>query len=52
MSKLTLFTLEGSLQYFDEKNDVIGQDDIFSVDKRYSDYCHENGIVIRQDLSY
>lgn len=49
---ITLFILGGSLQYFDEENQVIGQDDIFTVYKRYCDYCVENGIPCREDLIY
>jgi 2,4'-dihydroxyacetophenone dioxygenase len=49
---ITLFILGGSLQYFDEDDQIIGQDDIFSVYKRYCDYCNENGVAIRQDLVY
>lgn len=49
---ITLFALGGSLQYFDEDDNIIGQDDIYSVYKRYCDHCVENGIEIRKDLLY
>ncbi|QOR68080.1 2,4'-dihydroxyacetophenone dioxygenase family protein [Cytobacillus suaedae] len=49
---ITLFILGGSPQYFDEEDNVIGQDDIFSVYKRYCDYCTEQGILLREDLIY
>jgi len=49
---ITLFILGGSLQYFDEENRVIGQDDIFTVYKKYFDFCKENNIPFRKDLEY
>lgn len=49
---ITLFILGGSLQYFDEEEQVVGQDDIYSVYKRYCDYCNENGLQINDDLLY
>nr|WP_145160596.1 2,4'-dihydroxyacetophenone dioxygenase family protein [Paenibacillus terrae] len=49
---ITLFILGGSLQYFDHDNVVIGQEDIFTVLKKYRDYCDENGIEVREDLVY
>ncbi|MET3846474.1 MULTISPECIES: 2,4'-dihydroxyacetophenone dioxygenase family protein [unclassified Paenibacillus] len=49
---ITLFILGGSLQYFDQDNQVIGQDDIFTVLKKYRDYCDENGVEVREDLVY
>jgi hypothetical protein len=49
---LTLFILGGSLQYFDENNQIIGQDDIYSVLKKYRDYCGLHRIQIRDDLIY
>lgn len=47
---ITLFI--GSLQYFDANNRVIGQDDIYTVLKKYKDYCNEKGIEIVDDLIY
>ncbi|URN93788.1 MAG: 2,4'-dihydroxyacetophenone dioxygenase family protein [Candidatus Pristimantibacillus lignocellulolyticus] len=49
---ITLFILGGSLQYFDNNNSVIGQDDIYTVLKKYQDYCHAMGIEVREDLIY
>ena len=49
---ITLFILGGSLQYFDANNRVIGQDDIYTVLKKYKDYCNEKGIEIVDDLIY
>ena len=49
---VTLFILGGSLQYFDENNSIIGQDDIYTVLKKYRDYCIENKIEILEELIY
>ncbi|GIP39020.1 hypothetical protein J31TS4_23000 [Paenibacillus sp. J31TS4] len=49
---VTLFILSGSLQYFDEKNQIIGQDDIYTVLKKYRDFCVQNGIQSRDALIY
>lgn len=49
---VTLFILGGSLQYFDEQNNVIGQDDIYTVLKKYRDYCDEIGIPVCEELMY
>ncbi|MCJ8010796.1 2,4'-dihydroxyacetophenone dioxygenase family protein [Paenibacillus sp. KQZ6P-2] len=49
---ITLFILGGSLQYFDEENQIIGQDDIYTVLKKYKDYCEEHGIEFLGDLMY
>ncbi|BBH20037.1 cupin [Paenibacillus baekrokdamisoli] len=49
---ITLFILGGSLQYFDDNNQIIGQDDVFTVLKKYRDYCDENVLEIRKDLIY
>lgn len=49
---IALFILGGSLQYFDENNAIIGQDDIYTVIKKYRDYCNENGLEVREDLFY
>ncbi|MNP84164.1 hypothetical protein D3C76_1833550 [compost metagenome] len=49
---ITLFILGGTLQYFDNNNSVIGQDDIYTVLKKYRDYCNEMGIEVREDLIY
>jgi len=48
----TLFILGGALQYFDDNNQIIGQDDIYTVLKKYRDYCEENGMAFREELIY
>jgi 2,4'-dihydroxyacetophenone dioxygenase len=47
---ITLFTLGGSLQYFDEENQIVGQDDIFSVYKKYCDFYLEYGLTMNSNL--
>lgn len=49
---ITLFILSGALQYFDENNQIIGQDDIYTVLKKYHDYCTQHGIAFRDELIY
>lgn len=49
---ITLFILGGCLQYFDEDNEIIGQDDIYSVLKKYQDYCSEHGIPFIEGLIF
>lgn len=49
---ITLFILGGCLQYFDEKDQVIGQDDIYTVYKKYKEFYEENGLAIIEDLIY
>jgi 2,4'-dihydroxyacetophenone dioxygenase len=49
---VTLFILGGSLQYFDENNQIVGQDDIYTVLKKYKDYCMQYGIQVRNELIY
>lgn len=49
---ITLFILGGTLQYFDERNQIIGQDDIFTVLKKYRDFCSANEIPINENLIY
>ncbi|MFC5471891.1 2,4'-dihydroxyacetophenone dioxygenase family protein [Cohnella suwonensis] len=49
---VTLFILGGALQYFDEDNRVIGQDDIYTVLKKYRDFCQEHEIPIEEDLIF
>jgi 2,4'-dihydroxyacetophenone dioxygenase len=44
---ITLFLLEGSIQYLDDNDQVIGQDDVFSKMKRYLDYCEQNHVPVR-----
>lgn len=49
---ITLFILGGSLQYFDNNDSIVGQDDIYTVLKKYKDYCKRIGIQVREDLIY
>ncbi|MFD2328181.1 2,4'-dihydroxyacetophenone dioxygenase family protein [Cohnella sp. GCM10020058] len=49
---ITLFILGGSLQYFDDNDQIIGQDDIYSVLKKYMDYCGATGIEVNKELIY
>jgi 2,4'-dihydroxyacetophenone dioxygenase len=49
---ITLFMLGGTLQFFDEENNIIAQDDVFTIYKRYRDFCATNGFPIREDLVY
>ncbi|OIK08298.1 2,4'-dihydroxyacetophenone dioxygenase family protein [Bacillus sp. MUM 13] len=48
---VTLFSLSGVIQYFDEKGNVILNDDMFYRMKRYHDYCEQNNIPIK-NLSF
>lgn len=47
----TLFLLEGVVQYLDDDDNVIYQDDVFTKLERYRKYCQEQGIE-PQDLCY
>lgn len=49
---ITLFILGGSLQYFNEDNDIVGQDDVYTVLKKYKDYCEQNNIEVNHELIY
>ena len=40
----TLFILEGSVQYIDDEDNLIYQDDVFSKLERYMKFCEEQGI--------
>lgn len=40
----TLFILEGVIQYLDDDDNIIYQDDVFSKLDRYLTYCRKNGI--------
>ena len=40
----TLFLLEGVIQYLDDDDNVISQDDVFSKLERYLAYCKREGI--------
>lgn len=48
---ITLFILEGTIQYLDDNDQVIYQDDVFVKLKYYLDYCAANGIE-PMDLCY
>ena len=47
----TLFLLEGVVQYLDDDDNVIYQDDVFTKLERYRKYCQEQGIE-PQDICY
>jgi 2,4'-dihydroxyacetophenone dioxygenase len=47
----TLFLLEGTVQYLDDEDNVIGQDDVFTKLDRYVSYCRETGCEM-QNLCY
>ncbi len=47
----TLFILEGVVQYLDDNDTVIYQDDVFSKLERYLRHCRENNIEPK-DLRY
>lgn len=47
----TLFILEGAVQYLDDDDNVIYQDDVFTKLERYLNYCRQQGIE-PQDLCY
>jgi hypothetical protein len=40
----TLFILEGTVQYLDDSDNLIYQDDVFSKLERYTRFCEEQGI--------
>ena len=40
----TLFILEGTVQYIDDEDNLIYQDDVFSKLERYMKFCEEQGI--------
>jgi 2,4'-dihydroxyacetophenone dioxygenase len=48
---LTLFLLEGVVQYLDDNDNIIYQDDVFSKLDRYLKYCEREGIAT-QNLCY
>ena len=41
---LTLFILEGVIQYLDDDDNVIYQDDVFTKMDRYLTFCRENNV--------
>ncbi|MBA3943306.1 MAG: 2,4'-dihydroxyacetophenone dioxygenase family protein [Herpetosiphonaceae bacterium] len=48
---LTLFLLEGVVQYLDDDDNLIYQDDVFSKMERYLTFCRQQGIEAK-DLRY
>ena len=48
---LTLFILEGVIQYLDDDDRVISQDDVFSKLARYREFCEREGIPVK-DLCF
>ena len=48
---LTLFLLEGVIQYLDDDDNVIYQDDVFTKMERYLAFCAREGLPA-QDLRY
>ena len=48
---ITLFMLEGVVQYLDDEDNILYQDDVFSKMERYLRYCREQGIEPK-DLRY
>lgn len=48
---ITLFLLEGVIQYLDDDDHVMYQDDVFIKLERYLTFCREQGIAPR-DLRY
>lgn len=49
---ITLFILGGTLQYFNANDEVTGQDDIYTVLKKYKDFCEHNYIPENDELIY
>lgn len=35
-----------------QDNNIVGQDDIYTILKKYQDYCNEMGIEVRNDHIY
>lgn len=48
---ITLFILEGTVQYLDDEDKVFYQDDVFTKLKLYHEYCENNGIP-KLNLTY
>ena len=48
---VTLFLLEGVIQYLDEEGRLSSQDDVFTKLERYRSFCRATGLEI-QDLCY
>jgi len=43
---ITLFYLQGAVQYFNKNDEIIYQDDLFTKMSRYHNHCNENKIPI------
>ena len=53
LGMITLFTLTGSIQFFEDGDDTIyREDDVFTMYKRYRYYCEEYGIEPNENLCY
>ncbi|ARK31303.1 2,4'-dihydroxyacetophenone dioxygenase family protein [Halalkalibacter krulwichiae] len=48
----TLFTVTGSIQFFDANGTITREDDVFTMYKRYRHYCEEYGIEPNVDLIF
>ena len=48
---ITLFVLEGTVQYLDDDDRLIYQDDVYSKLERYLSFCEQEGIQ-PQDLRF
>ncbi len=48
---ITLFLIEGVVQYLDDEDNILYQDDVFSKMERYLRHCQEQGIEPK-DLRY
>ena len=44
----TLFLLEGVIQYLDDDDNVVYQDDVFTKLERYLNYCRDHGITYKE----
>ncbi|PLS14594.1 cupin [Bacillus sp. M6-12] len=49
---ITLFMLDGSLQFIDDNNGIYREDDVFTLYKRYRDYCEANNMLPDDNLCF
>lgn len=49
---VTLYLLDGCLQFVDDNNEIYREDDVFTLYKRYLDYCEEHGITPDDELCF
>ncbi|MFS0646797.1 2,4'-dihydroxyacetophenone dioxygenase family protein [Siminovitchia sp. 179-K 8D1 HS] len=49
---ITLFMLDGCLQFVDENNEIYREDDVFTLYRRYLYYCEEYGIEPDKNLCF